>query len=355
MCSYNRRSGPLKVSIIVPCRNEVAHIRTLLDDISRQEGLDDFDWEAIIADGSSDDGSAQIVKAYEAQNPKIRLIENPGRIVSAGLNVAFGQARGDIILRMDAHTRYAPDYCNQCIKALFASGADNVGGPARTFSRSWIQRAIAAAFRSRFSTGGAHFHNPNYEGFVDTVPYGCWWRSTFKNIGMFDENLVCNQDDEFNLRLIRSGGKIWQTPEIRSWYIPRASLKSLFCQYFQYGFWKVMVIRKHRFPSSVRHLTPALFIASNILLVMTTIADLIVEIDGLTFLMAGGYLINGSYLLLSCGASILAGRRDGWSLIPILPLVFAIYHVSYGIGFLAGCVVREHSGNFVIGRDLDVY
>lgn len=337
-------STPTRVSIIVPCRNEAAHIRALLDAIDRQEGLDDFDWEAIVADGCSDDGTAQIIEAYAAEHPRIKLIRNPGRSVSTGLNQAIRLARGQIIVRMDVHTLYAPDYCCQSIRALIASGADNVGGPACTVSRGWIQKAVAAAYRSRFSTGGARFHDPHYEGFVDTVPYGCWWKATFDAIGMFDEHLARNQDDELNLRLIRRGGKIWQTPAIRSWYMPRASLCSLFRQYFQYGFWKVAVIQKHRVPASVRHLVPALFVAGNVLLLLTMATYLVFGSRSEAYMLAIEYVMDALYLLVVFVASVVAARRDGWTLLWILPLVFTIYHLSYGSGFITGLYHQVRRG-----------
>jgi GT2 family glycosyltransferase len=195
----------------------------------------------------------------------VRTIDNPRRVVSPGLNAAIRAARGAIVIRMDAHTSYAPDYCRRCVAELERTGADNVGGPARTRTQGTRARAFAAAYHSPFSTG-ARFHDENYEGWIDTVPYGCWRKETLERLGLFDETLVRNQDDELNLRLIRAGGKIWQSPDIVSWYSPRATLTALFLQYFQYGFWKAAVVRKHRLPGSWRHLVPVAFVLTHILL-----------------------------------------------------------------------------------------
>src|SRR5262249_47627952 len=151
----------------------------------------------------------------------------------------------------------ASDYCRRCLEALRLTGADNVGGAARTKASGLRARAIAAAYHSRFSTGGAKFHDERYEGYVDTVTYGCWHKSTLERLGLFDETLARNQDDELNLRLVRAGGKIWQSAAVVSWYRPRSSISALCRQYFQYGFWKVAVIRKHVLPASWRHLAPA--------------------------------------------------------------------------------------------------
>ena len=191
-----------------------------------------------------------------------------------------------------------------------------------------MQRAISAAYRSAFSAGGARFHNPDYEGYVDTVTYGCWRREVFDRIGLFDEELVRNQDDEFNLRLVRSGGKIWQSIQVRSWYHPRESLRQLFAQYMQYGYWKVRVIQKHRVPGSLRHLIPSTFVfALAFLPVLSLIWPL--ALYAWTSLLALYVIVNFSFSAVTAAA-------NGWNLFPILPCVFAIFHVAYGLGFLKG-------------------
>jgi glycosyltransferase involved in cell wall biosynthesis len=213
-----------RVSIVLPCRNEADMIERCLESVLRQEpptgGM-----EIIIAEGMSEDGTRDIIarwkEASEGRRPQvngviIRVIENPGRIASMGLNAAIRAATGNIIIRMDAHTEFAPDYVRQCVAQMQTTGADNVGGPARTKPVTYIESAIAAAYHSPFSVGGARFHDLGYEGYVDTVTYGCWRPETFKRFGYFDEELVRNQDDEHNLRIIRGGGEIWQSPKIRS-------------------------------------------------------------------------------------------------------------------------------------------
>ena len=229
---------------------------------------------------------------------------------------------------MDAHTEYASDYVKQCVLILETTGADNVGGPARTKSDGYMQEAIAAAYHSPFSVGGARFHNVDYEGAVDTVTYGCWRREIFDRIGFFDESLVRNQDDEFNLRLKRAGGQIWQSPRIQSWYKPRSSLRSLFWQYAQYGYWKVRVIQKHRIPASVRHLVPAGFLL------------LLVALPMLSFYSAlafrAWFALIGAYLAFIVLASLRTANEKGWKLLPVVPLAFACFHFGYGFGFLRG-------------------
>ena len=204
------------VSVILPCRNEAGYIEDCLQSILKQE-LPDVELEIIVADGVSTDGTREYLQRVTVENSRVRFLNNPGRIVSTGLNAALREARGEVIIRMDAHTVYAPDYIKQCLAVLRETEADNVGGPMRTTAASYKERAIQAVFHSPFAVGGARSHNPEYEGCVDTVIYGCWKRSVFDRVGNFDEELVRNQDDEHNLRLVRGGGKIYQSPRIRSY------------------------------------------------------------------------------------------------------------------------------------------
>jgi glycosyltransferase involved in cell wall biosynthesis len=330
--------GQKKVSIAIACRNESKHIQTFIDSLLTQD-LDGFDWEIIIADGASDDGTRELLSEVARRNPRILIIDNPSRIVSTGLNAAIRAARGQIILRMDAHTEYAPDYIRRCVETLEKTGASNVGGPARTRAEGIHPRAIQAAYHSRFSTGGARFHDDSYTGYVDTVPYGCWQKETLLQLGLFDEELVRNQDDELNLRLVRAGGTIWQSSDIVSWYRPRTTLAALFRQYFQYGFWKVRVIRKHRIPGSWRHLIPGSFVAANVVLFLTAVcAAISVSRILLEDALVAWAMLLAAYGLASVAAASLSARRFGWQLLPYLPLTFAVFHISYGLGFLVGSV-----------------
>jgi succinoglycan biosynthesis protein ExoA len=323
-------------SIVVACRNERTHIASFLDSLLAQD-LEHGTWEAIIADGESEDGTREIIEQYRRRFPALRVVDNPCRFVSSGLNAAIRAARGDVILRMDAHTVYAAAYCRRCIETLAKTGAANVGGPARTRAAGTRAQAVAAAYHSRFSTGGAKFHDADYEGWVDTLPYGCWRKATLVALGGFDESLVRNQDDELNLRTIRAGGHLWQTPDIESWYSPRSTLRQLCQQYFQYGFWKVAVIRKHRLPASWRHLVPVVFVAGQALL-LTAVAVTAIGGSRDRFRTVCSVSVGaiGVYATANLLASIITARRYGWATLPHLPAVFAAYHYSYGLGFAAG-------------------
>lgn len=324
------------VSIVVPCRNEVKSIRPFLDSLLKQD-LEGIELEVIVADGRSDDGTRPLLETYCLEHPQIRVIDNHGLIVSTGLNAAIRASRGDIIIRMDAHSEYRADYVRRSVELLEQTGADNVGGPTIAHGTSYIGRGIAAAFQSNFSVG-ARGHQANYEGPVDTVFLGCWRREVFERIGLFDEKLVRNQDDELNLRLLRAGGRIWQSPEIVSRYQTRTSLWKLFRQYFQYGFWKVAVIRKHRIPASWRHLVPGSFVLMNCLLFGAVLFKALAASGGLAWPLAAWVGMDGIYAALSVVAAWKTARKAGWDLLPLLPVVFAIYHTAWGFGFLLGIV-----------------
>lgn len=319
-------SNPL-VSIVLPCRNEQGRIQECLDSILRQEPPEGG-WEILIADGMSTDGTREYLEQQAKAHPQIRVLDNPGRIVSTGLNAAIRAARGDIIVRMDAHTIYAPDYVRQCLAVLNETGADNVGGPMQTTAATFMERAIRAVFHSAFAVGGARSHLASYEGYVDTVIYGCWKKEIFNRIGYFDEELVRNQDDEHNFRLTRAGGKIYQSARIRSWYHVRGSLRALFRQYMQYGYWKALVIRKHRMPASWRHLVPGAFIGSLCLLAAV----------GLIWTPAlwAAVGLMALYVAAVLAAAVVIAARSQWMLFPVLPVVIACFHFGYGYGFLRG-------------------
>lgn len=317
------------VSVILPCRNEAGYIEECLKSILSQEPPDGG-FEIIVADGVSNDGTREFLERFSAENPRVRLLNNPGRIVSTGLNAALREARGQVIVRMDAHTVYASDYIKQCLAVLRETGADNVGGPMCTTATTYKERAIQAVFHSPFAVGGARSHNPAYEGSVDTVIYGCWKKAIFDRVGGFDEELVRNQDDEHNLRIVRNGGKIYQSPRIRSWYHVRDSFKTVLRQYMQYGYWKVLVIRNHRLPASIRHLVPATFVGALGLL----------SIAGLFWRPALSAAIGlaALYLTAILLASLLTAARTEWKLLPAIPLAFCCFHLGYGYGFLRGLV-----------------
>ena len=321
--------GEPTVSIVVPCLNERCRIEAAIQSILTQEPPAG-EFEVIVADGMSDDGTREILANLARSDPRLKVIDNPARITSCGMNAGIRHARGQYIAIMGAHNHYAPDYLRSSLEVSQRTGADNVGGSMICLGESWLQHAIAIAHHSPFSVGGARWHNVDYEGPADTVFGGFYRREVFDRVGLFDETLVRNQDDELNLRLTRAGGKIWHSPRIKSWYFPRAGLAAVFRQYLQYGYWKIRVIQKHRLPASIRHLVPGSFVFSSIAL-----ACLGLFWPPALWAWLGMF---GVYLCCAVIASMITAAKRGWNYLPILPLVFACYHFGYGMGFLRGVV-----------------
>jgi glycosyltransferase involved in cell wall biosynthesis len=315
------------ISAIVPCRNERDHIEACVRSLLAQEAPPG-DVEVIVVDGVSNDGTGDVLKRLLQEDSRLRIIENPKCITPSGMNLGIRHAHGKYIAIMGAHNRYAADYLRRSVEVLEKTGADNVGGAMICEAESWLQQAVAAAHHSPFSVGGARWHNPDYEGPADTVFGGVYRREVFDQIGLFDEELVRNQDDELNLRLVRAQGKVWQSPLIKSWYRPRKSLSTLFQQYLQYGYWKVRVIQKHKIPASVRHLIPGCFVF---------LVSILPFVSFWWTLAVWIWLgLVSAYASCNLIASSLTAARRGWRLLPILPLVFVCYHFAYGCGFLHG-------------------
>ncbi|MBH9551223.1 glycosyltransferase family 2 protein [Inhella gelatinilytica] len=310
------------VSVIVPCRNERAHIEAFCASLFAQQLPAGWSLEAVIADGQSDDGTAQWLAEHAGE--RLKVIDNPGRIVSTGLNHALSIARGEVIVRMDVHSVYAPDYVAECIAALARTGADNVGGAWCAQGQGALQRAIGAVFQSRWLSGGARSRVLDFEGEVDTVYLGAWPRASFERFGAFDENLVRNQDDEHNLRIKKAGGRVWQSARIRSHYTPRAALSALARQYLQYGYWKAFVMRKHGQAASARHVLPALG--------LTAVLGAVLVLPWWPGVLPA---LLAPYALWVLGASAAAGRED-WAVRLRMPAVILTYHGAYALGTIVG-------------------
>jgi glycosyltransferase involved in cell wall biosynthesis len=311
----------------MPCRNERKHIETCIRSLL-QQNPPEGGYEIIVADGMSDDGTRDVLARLAREDGRLVVVDNPQQITPSGMNAGIAVARGRYIAIAGAHQRYAPDYLQQSVAVLEETGADNVGGALRCDAETLVQKAVAAAQHSAFGAGGARWHNPAYDGPADTVFGGLYRREVFDTIGHFDPTLVRNQDDEFNLRLTRAGGRIWQSSRIRSWYSPRRSIRALYQQYFQYGYWKVRVIRKHHLPASPRHLVPAAFVLS---LAVTPLIAVVWPPAAAAWLA-----LVVVYAAITVLASIVACRRSGWNVMPLMPVVFACCHFGYGIGFCAG-------------------
>lgn len=329
----------MRLSVIVPCRNEAAHLQAFVASLRAQRLAPGCELQIVIADGRSDDGTREQLAALAAAEPRLRWIDNPARTTSAALNRALAAADGEIIVRMDVHTTYAEDYVAQCVQALHDSGATCVGGPWQAVGDSPRQRAIAAAFGSRFGSGAAASRRLDHSGEVDTVYLGAWRRAELLRLGGFDEALVRNQDDELALRIVRGGGRIWQSAAIRSAYRPRDAFGALFRQFWQYGYWKVAVMRKHRLPAAPRQLAP--FAGVAVLAGLAAAAP---------FWPAAAWGLGGLLGLYAAAALVAAGPAAAGAPAPVRRLAvawaFVCMHFGYGLGFARGLwdLLRRRGG-----------
>jgi len=269
--------------------------------------------------------------------PHIRIFENPDRIVPSSLNIGIKHARGDYIVRIDAHTEYSPDYISKCAELLDKTGAENVGGPMRAVGDGYIGKAVEFAHQSVFGLGGGRFHDETWSGNVDTVYLGAWPRRIFNEVGLFDERLTRNQDIEFNARIRKRGGKIFLTPEIKSIYHCRRTLISLWKQNYANGKWVVYTKKIAPHCLSWRHFIPLIFMLSLIINAPFFAASVKQPLDGpfvfSSWLFAG---IIISYLSASLFFSTLLSIRNGLKYLFVLPIVFITLHFSYGIGSICG-------------------
>jgi glycosyltransferase involved in cell wall biosynthesis len=321
------------VSIVLPVRNEGKAIRETLGAVLDQSYPSELT-EIIVADGMSEDDTREIVRELQLEHPNLKLIDNPGRIVSTGMNAAIRESTGDVIVRVDGHTVIDPNYVHMCVKELEASGAQNVGGRMIGVGRSSFGKAVMLATSSPFGVGGARFHYSDKREWVDTVYLGAWRRETLDEIGLFDEKLVRNQDDELNYRLLDHGGRILLSPNIISRYTVRATPTALFRQYHQYGYWKVQVMQKHPRQVRLRQLTPPTFTSALGVLSLLSLGS-----------RKARKLLKYLALVYTLGCTLAAfnvPRKNGHVPVWLVAAVFPILHIAYGTGFIRGLWCHPH-------------
>ena len=319
-----------RVSIIVPCLNEQKTICLLLDAIYNQTHPRE-ELEVVIADGLSTDQTRQRIDDFQKDHPDlpIRIIDNAERTIPAGLNCAIAAAKGEFIVRLDAHSAPRPDYVARCVAALDDGLGDLVGGvwDIHPGGAGWLAKSIAAAAAHPLGVGDARYRYTDRAQIVDTVPFGSFRRLLVEKIGPYDESLLTNEDYEFNNRLRLSGGVIWLDPSIRSYYFARSTLKDLARQYWRYGYWKACMLR--RFPGSIRWrqaLPPAFVLSLLVFLIL-----------GLWFTFADWIFVIelASYVLILTLVGVQLGRKHrDVSLILGIPLAIATMHLSWGSAFL---------------------
>ena len=316
------------VSVLIPIRNEGNYISQCLQAVTRQDYPSDL-FEILISDGLSTDNTSSLVADWMKNDSRIRLFDNPKQIVPTGMNILIPKAKGEILIRVDGHCVIAKNYISNCVRHLEEEDVDGVGGPMRSIGEDLISQVTALAMSSKFGVGNSSFRTETGQTkLADTVPFPAYTRAIIKKVGLYDEELVRNQDDEYNYRIREAGGKILLAEDVSSEYYSRGSLKKLWKQYFQYGFWKVRVLQKHPRQMSLRQFVPLGFVLALILTLF------------LSFLAPWGWkallVLLAAYLLANLSASVITAAGQGFKKLLLLPLAFAIIHLSYGLGFLVG-------------------
>lgn len=320
------------VTIMIPCRNEEKYIGICLDSIIAQDYPSER-MEILVADGMSTDNTRKVLEAYTARDARVRWFENLGKSQTCALNLLIGKSAGEIIVRMDAHSSVPENYVSNCVKYLIEYGVDNVGGVWKTLpgADTATAQAIALALTSLFGVGGSRFRlgvkNPTM---VETVPFGCYRREIFSRIGLFNEKLVRNEDNEFNTRLIKAGGKILLHPNIKSSYRARPDLWSVARQHFLNGFWCTYGLRFSERPFFLRHLVPMGFVC---FLVFSLTFGIWMRV----FLCAG-LAVAGFYICCVIGASSMLAFRHRVGYFLYFLVIFPLLHFSYGVGSLCGVI-----------------
>jgi cellulose synthase/poly-beta-1,6-N-acetylglucosamine synthase-like glycosyltransferase len=313
------------VTVAMPCLDEAAYIEACMRGVLAQDYPKDK-LEILVADGMSGDATREILARMSADDPRIRVVDNPDRIQAAGLNRALREARGEVIVRMDVHCEYAVDYVRRCVDALDRTGADNVGGAQRARARTLFQRAVCAALDSPLGVGGAKYRSAETEGFVDTVFLGAFRRRVFETVGLYDPKAITNEDAELNQRLIDAGGRVFLSRDIVVHYYPRTSLAALGRQYFKYGQGRARTLLKHGKLLTLRPALPFLMTVAGVALVLTS---------GMQPLTPVAF---GAYALATGAEAVRVGRKAVPGAIPIVWAIFPVLHVSHGMGFAAGLV-----------------
>jgi succinoglycan biosynthesis protein ExoA len=312
-----------RVTIAMPAYNEERYIEACIASVQAQDYPRNL-IEVLIADGRSTDRTREIVAALAAADPRIHLVDNPARLQAAALGLMVKQATGDVIVRMDVHCEYAPDYVRKCVEVLERTGADNVGGSQRARARTAFQRALCAALASPLGVGGARYRSADAEGYVDTVFLGAFRRRVFETVGLWDPGAITNEDAELNQRILDSGGQIYLSREIVVHYFPRDSLRTLARQYYKYGIGRARTLLKLGSFPNLRPALPFLMVVGGALLLV---------VPPLWPLAPAAF---AAYALATGAEAVRVGARVGPAAIPVIWAIFPTLHLSHGVGFAAG-------------------
>jgi glycosyltransferase involved in cell wall biosynthesis len=319
------------ISVICPVYNEKNYIRPCIESVLESD-YPKSKMELYFVDGMSPDGTTAIILEYAAKYPFIKLLKNPKKTVPFALNIGIDKAVGTLVVRLDAHAFYPKNYFSELVKWQGKLDAENVGGLCRTLpaKNSPTAKAIAEAVSSKFGMGNSYFRiGVSQIRKVDTVPFGCFKREIFEKIGFFDTELVRNQDDEFNGRIIKNGGSIYLLPHVVSDYYARDTISKTAKMFYQYGLFKPLVNKKLGAPATLRQFVPPVF-------VFGLIVGLLLCIISIYFLIPYGIVLLG-YLITALDNGRKGSKK--WSdrrVMFLMPIVYLVIHLSYGFGYWKG-------------------
>ena len=317
------------LSVIVPIYQEEKYISKCIDSMLSQDYPKD-DLEIILVDGMSKDRTREIVATYTEKYPFIRMIDNPERIAPCAMNRGIKEAKGDVIIRLDAHVYYPKNYFSLLVEKLNElPGAENVGALCNTLpvNDSITAQSIAAVLSSSFGMGNSHFRvGADKEMEVDTVPFGCFHRSIFDKVGLYDEELVRNQDDELNARIIKAGGKIYLIPQLVCEYYARDTAKKVYKMFYQYGVFKPLVNKKLGSPATVRQFFPLFFVLG--LLVGPVVCLFLPVLWWAYFAVIMLWFILATSFSLKDSKNLKRILTQNW--------IYFVVHFGYGWGYIVG-------------------
>ena len=317
------------ISVILPVRNEERYIQACVASIFSQDYPVDK-MEVIFVDGCSEDRTVELLEEMKMEHPQIVVLHNPNRTVPYAMNIGIRYCSAPVIVRLDAHAEYPEDYIRLSVETLLTKDCDNAGGVFETRGRGFMGEAIAEMLKTPLGVGNATYRLTTEDGYVDTVPFGCWRKELIDRIGGFDERMTRNQDNELNHRIRKSGGKVYLNHKIRVLYYCRDTIKSIMRMGYMNGKWNVITMTLVPGSMGVRHFVPLAFVLSTIGLLLLTLLT--------QSWLFGGLLACewGAYLLLDFFYSYTIAKEKGMKFLPVEIILYPAFHFAYGTGSLVG-------------------
>ena len=317
------------ISLVLPIRNEERYIEACVESIFKQDYPADR-MEVIFVDGCSEDRTVELLRAMQVRYPQIRILSNPDRTVPYAMNIGIRNSTTKIIVRLDVHAEYMPDYVRLSVETLLTRECENVGGVVDTRGRGFMGEAIAAMLATPLGVGNSQFRTTDEDAYVDTLAFGCFHRDLFDRIGYYDERMTRNQDNELNYRIRKNGGKVFLNHKVRSIYYCRDTIRGIMKMGFVNGKWNVITMALVPGSMSVRHFVPMVFVLSTILLVLLTVLTRSMLFGGLLALEWG------AYLLLDLFYAYDIAKAKGFRFFPVEVILYPLFHFAYGTGSLVG-------------------